>query len=75
MNARTWRVVWGPTRAPLFRLERRTWDTLGDCRRDLWGVSIIRGGWMSQGLERLGDGSWHFNVGPLCLWHETDADR
>ena len=74
MTAREWRWHWGPNWAPILMLERRTWDTLGDCRLDLWGVSLIRGGWLSQGLERFSDGSWNFNVGPVCLWHEPDTD-
>lgn len=57
---------------PMVRLERRTWDTLGDCRRDVWGVSLIRGQWGSQGLERFGIGAWCLCIGPLCVWHEPD---
>ena len=74
MTAREWKWYWGPTWAPMVRLERLTWDTPGDCRRDWWAISLIQGQWPSQGFERFDNGAWNFSVGPLCMWHEPDVD-
>lgn len=74
MTAREWQWHWGPTRTPLVRLERRTWNTLGDCRRDWWAVSISDARRFSQGFERLHNGAWYFHVGPVCIWHEPDVE-
>lgn len=64
-----WRVAFDRSLTPAVRVTRREWNGLGDCFRTDWGLSLIRGGWFSQGLERFPDG-WHFAVGPWCLWRE-----
>jgi hypothetical protein len=67
------RLLFHRSRAPFVTFSVQEWDMRGDLTRKLYGVSLIRGQWMSQGLEKYTDGSWAFNFGPVCIWLEIES--